>query len=57
MVKAEKDQNNLYIYEAVTIATPDDSNIEPKIELYIYKWTYSLKSDGNYYFQKAERIK
>ena len=54
--KAEKDQSNIYIYEKVSIVTPDNLNTESKSELYVYKWTYNLKKDGNYYFLKAERV-
>jgi len=56
LLKAEKDQDNIYLYEAVSVVTPDYNNIESKAMLYVYKWTYCLKNDGNYYFLKAERV-
>ena len=52
VARAEKDNNNLYIYEAVKIV----NSISQEQEEYRYKWTYNLQEDGNYYFLKAERI-
>ena len=57
IAKAEKDENNIYIYEAVSVVTPAHGNVEAKVDLYIYKWTYNLKSDGNYYFTRAEKVR
>lgn len=57
IAKAEKDENNIYIYEAVSVVAPAYGNVEAKVDLYIYKWTYNLKSDGNYYFTRAEKVR
>ena len=52
LVKAEKDSNNMYLYEDVVIFKNDNEVLNN----YKYKWTYDLQDDGNYYFVKAERI-
>lgn len=52
LLKAEKDSNNIYLYEEVVIY---DENDEIKNN-YKYKWTYDLQEDGNYYFLKSERV-
>ena len=52
LIKAEKDNNNLYLYEKVKIK--DTSSNE--VSYYTYKWVYSKQNDGNYYFLRAERI-
>ncbi len=51
LTKAEKDNNHLYLYEEVSIKNTNSNEANN----YVYKWTFDLQEDGNYYFLKAER--
>ena len=56
--KAERDNNNIYIYEDVSLSSDiydGENDSEEVTDNYTYKWTYALH-EGNYYFVKAERI-
>lgn len=55
LTKAEKYNNNIFIYENVVITDENPENPRETVN-YSYKWTYELQDDGNYYFVKAERI-
>ena len=50
LTKAEKDDENLYLYETVNITDAGETLPER-----VYKWSYKLV-DGDYHFYKAERI-
>ncbi len=52
LLRAEKDNSNIYLYEDVKEYNDDGNNIGN----YTYKWTYELQDDGVYYFLKSEKI-
>ena len=51
ITKAEKDDDNIYIYEKVVVK--DDN--AGKNEEYTYRWKYEKQDDGNYYLHYVER--